>query len=54
VEITEVAHILGILLHANNHVGSNFDKTGTDVMIFKNIFAENFGEKIGVFDLKQS
>jgi hypothetical protein len=27
---------------------------GTDVMIFLNIFAENFCEKIGVFDSKQS
>jgi hypothetical protein len=27
---------------------------GTDVMIFKNIFAEKFGEKIGVFDSKPS
>jgi hypothetical protein len=26
---------------------------GTDVMIFKKIFAEKFGEKIGVFDSKQ-
>jgi hypothetical protein len=30
-------------------VGSN---PGTDVMIFSNIFAENNGEKIGVFDQK--
>jgi hypothetical protein len=29
-------------------------KPGTDVMIFLNIFAEKFGEKIGVFDSKQS
>jgi hypothetical protein len=29
-------------------------KPGTDVMILKNIFAENFCEKIGVFDSKQS
>jgi hypothetical protein len=28
-------------------------RPGTDVMIFKNIFAEKFGEKIGVFDSKQ-
>jgi hypothetical protein len=27
---------------------------GTDVMIFKNIFAKKFCEKIGVFDSKQS
>jgi hypothetical protein len=27
---------------------------GTDVVIFKNIFAEKFSEKIGVFDSKQS
>jgi hypothetical protein len=27
---------------------------GTDVTILKNIFAEKFGEKIGVFDSKQS
>jgi hypothetical protein len=27
---------------------------GNDVMIFKNIFAEKFSEKIGVFDSKQS
>jgi hypothetical protein len=26
---------------------------GTDVMIFKNIFAKKFSEKIGVFDSKQ-
>jgi hypothetical protein len=29
-------------------------KTGTDVMIFKNIFDEEFSKKIGVFDSKQS
>jgi hypothetical protein len=27
---------------------------GTDVIIFKNIFAKKIGEKIGVFDSKQS
>jgi hypothetical protein len=27
-------------------------KPGTDVMIKKNIFAENFGENIGIFLLK--
>jgi hypothetical protein len=27
---------------------------GTDVMILKNISAEKFGDKFGVFDLKQS
>jgi hypothetical protein len=27
---------------------------GTNVMIFKNIFAEKFREKIGAFDSKQS
>jgi hypothetical protein len=27
--------------------------TGTDVMIFENIFAQNFGKKIGVLDSKQ-
>jgi hypothetical protein len=27
---------------------------GTDAMIFKNIFAKKFSEKIGVFDPKQS
>jgi hypothetical protein len=25
-------------------------ESGTDVKMFKNIFAEKFGEKIGVFD----
>jgi hypothetical protein len=30
------------------------DRPGTDVMIFKNIFAENFGENFGVFYLKLS
>jgi hypothetical protein len=29
-------------------------RPGTDVIIFKNIIAEKFGEKIGVFDSKQS
>jgi hypothetical protein len=29
-------------------------RLGTDVMIFKNIFADKFSEKIGVFDSKQS
>jgi hypothetical protein len=29
-------------------------ESGTDVKMFKNIFAEKFGEKIGVFDWKQS
>jgi hypothetical protein len=28
--------------------------SGTDVMIFKNIFAKKIGEKNGVFDSKQS
>jgi hypothetical protein len=28
--------------------------SSTDVMIFKNIFAEKFSKKIGVFDSKQS
>jgi hypothetical protein len=27
---------------------------GTDVMIFKNSFAEKFSEKIAIFDSKQS
>jgi hypothetical protein len=27
---------------------------GTDVMLFKNIFAEKFNNKIGVFDSKQN
>jgi hypothetical protein len=30
------------------------EKPGTDVMIFKNIFAKYFCEKIGVFYSKQS
>jgi hypothetical protein len=29
-------------------------EAGTDVMIFKNIYAKKFVEKIGVFDSKQS
>jgi hypothetical protein len=29
-------------------------RPGTDVLIFKNILAEKFSEKIGVFDSKQS
>jgi hypothetical protein len=33
---------------------SRLSNPGTDVMIFKNIFAEKFREKIGVFDSKQS
>jgi hypothetical protein len=31
-----------------------FAQSGTDVMIFLNIFAEKFSEKNGVFDSKQS
>jgi hypothetical protein len=37
---------------ANN--GRKFAQSGTDVMILKNIFAEKFSEKIGVFESKQS
>jgi hypothetical protein len=29
-------------------------RPGTDVMVFKDIFAEKFSGKIGVFDSKQS
>jgi hypothetical protein len=32
----------------------HFATPGTDVMIFKNIFAKKIGEKIAVFDSKQS
>jgi hypothetical protein len=35
-------------------VDAGQQKAGTDVMIFKTVFAENFSEKIAVFDSKQS
>jgi hypothetical protein len=35
-------------------VWSENKSPGTDVMIFKNIFAKKFSEKIVVFDSKQS
>jgi hypothetical protein len=44
IESTEVAQIFGLL----------YPSSGTDIMIFKNIFAKKFSEKIGVFDSKQS
>jgi hypothetical protein len=35
-------------------ISLSFGKSGIDVIILKNIFAEKFGGKIGVFCSKQS
>jgi hypothetical protein len=37
-----------------SHLKKGVCRSGTDVMIFFNIFAKIFWEKIGVFDSKQS
>jgi hypothetical protein len=47
------ATVTGIYMPVIRQAGSE-GRAGTDVRIFKNIFAENFSEKIGVFDSKQS
>jgi hypothetical protein len=48
------ALILYPTMPAQLYVSLDILDPATDAMIFKNIFAEKFSEKIGIFDSKQS